>query len=105
MSMTPSAEPPAEITVDGKAGCLVLLWGDGCQKRIPIRRLRDACRCADCERLRRTGSFPAASPEIGIRHVEVYGVAALRLHFSDGHDRGLYPWGYLLELPPDSPAG
>lgn len=102
--MTPVA-PPVEITVDRGAGCLDLLWSGGDRKRVSIRRLRDACRCADCERLRRSGTPPAASPEIGIHDVEVYGVGALRLHFSDGHDRGLYPWRYLLELPPDLPAG
>jgi DUF971 family protein len=95
-------EPPLEITVDRGAGCLDLLWSDGDRKRIAIRNLRDACRCADCERLRRTGMPPLASAEIGIRNVEIYGVGALRVYFTDGHDRGLYPWRYLLELEQDS---
>jgi DUF971 family protein len=30
---------------------------------------------------------------------------AIQLHFSDGHDRGIYPWAYLRELSGDVAAG
>jgi len=31
--------------------------------------------------------------------IEAFGPNALRFVFSDGHDRGLFPFGYLRELP------
>ncbi|MBM4217993.1 MAG: DUF971 domain-containing protein [Gammaproteobacteria bacterium] len=35
---------------------------------------------------------------VGIRAVEPIGQYAVRLLFDDGHDSGLYSWGYLREL-------
>jgi DUF971 family protein len=41
-----------------------------------------------------------ATPPRGVRIVAVnaIGVYAINLVFSDGHDRGIYPWDYLLSL-------
>jgi DUF971 family protein len=36
--------------------------------------------------------------EVGIRSVDPIGNYAVRLVFDDGHDSGLYTWGYLYEL-------
>jgi DUF971 family protein len=36
--------------------------------------------------------------EVGIRAVEPVGNYAIKLVFDDGHDTGLYTWGYLHEL-------
>jgi DUF971 family protein len=35
---------------------------------------------------------------VGIRAVEPIGQYAVKLVFDDGHDTGLYTWGYLYEL-------
>ncbi len=35
---------------------------------------------------------------VAIRHVEPVGNYAVRLHFDDTHDTGIYTWGYLLQL-------
>ena len=36
--------------------------------------------------------------EVGVRAVEPVGRYAVRIVFDDGHDTGLYTWGYLREL-------
>jgi DUF971 family protein len=36
--------------------------------------------------------------EVGISAVEPVGHYAVRLHFDDGHNTGLYTWKYLYEL-------
>src|SRR5438132_355717 len=36
--------------------------------------------------------------QVGIRSVEPIGNYAIKLVFDDGHDTGLYSWGYLHEL-------
>ena len=40
----------------------------------------------------------AIAPGLHVAAVEPIGNYALRLSFSDGHDRGIYPWSYLREL-------
>ena len=39
-----------------------------------------------------------APPDLTITAVEPIGNYAVRLAFSDGHDRGIYPWAYLIEI-------
>jgi DUF971 family protein len=36
--------------------------------------------------------------EVGVRSVDPVGNYAVRIVFDDGHDTGLYTWGYLHEL-------
>jgi DUF971 family protein len=36
--------------------------------------------------------------EVGVRRIEAVGNYAVKLVFDDGHDTGLYTWGYLYEL-------
>jgi DUF971 family protein len=36
--------------------------------------------------------------EVGVRSVDPVGNYAVRIVFDDGHDTGLYTWGYLQEL-------
>lgn len=59
--------------------------------------LRAACKCARCTRARFDERFPAGFPGIAITDVNDLGYG-LNLAFSDGHDRGIYPKTYLLDL-------
>ncbi len=36
--------------------------------------------------------------EVGITAVDPIGHYAVRIHFDDGHDTGIYTWDYLLQL-------
>ena len=36
--------------------------------------------------------------DVGLRTVDPIGHYAIRIHFDDGHDTGIYTWGYLLTL-------
>jgi DUF971 family protein len=36
--------------------------------------------------------------DVGLRRIEAVGNYAVKLVFDDGHDTGLYTWGYLYEL-------
>ncbi|MEZ2143418.1 gamma-butyrobetaine hydroxylase-like domain-containing protein [Bradyrhizobium sp. DN5] len=44
------------------------------------------------------------APGLHVAAIEPIGNYALRLSFSDGHDRGIYPWSYLRELAERQPA-
>jgi DUF971 family protein len=37
-------------------------------------------------------------PEVTLLKAEPLGTTALQLFFSDGHERGIYPWTYLKQI-------
>lgn len=74
---------------------LRLQWPDGSAELL-AGRLRAACRCGGC-RARAGRGEAAAAPAQLVDAVPV-GSYAINLVFSDGHDRGIYPWAWLREL-------
>ncbi len=46
----------------------------------------------------------AGKQEVGIASVDPIGHYAVRIHFDDGHDTGIYTWDYLLQLGTEQPA-
>ncbi len=74
---------------------LALDWGDE-SVSLSATALRRACRCAECEAARRAGRSVEVG-EVKLSDCSPIGHYAVRLHFNDGHDRGIYPWPYLRE--------
>ncbi|MGY0574943.1 gamma-butyrobetaine hydroxylase-like domain-containing protein [Bradyrhizobium sp. RDM12] len=64
---------------------------------VPAEKLRLSCKCAHCTRARFDGRFPEAFPGIAITEIGDLGYG-LNISFSDGHNRGIYPKRYLLNL-------
>ncbi len=89
---------PAEVTLKRGGAGLSLAFAANDVRDLSARRLRHACRCAWCTRARIDGAFEDAAADISISSIEPFGVYALRLFFSDGHDRGIFPWIYLKSL-------
>ncbi len=86
---------------------VVLGWKDGGESRYAARALRLACPCASCvdEATGRPLLDPKTVPEdIRVAHVELVGRYALRFHFSDGHDTGLFTFETLYQLSPPERA-
>ena len=75
-----------------------LVWRDGREDALNPQTLRDACRSSDALRARIDGLQADLSPDLIIQKVELVGGYALNLAFSDGEDRGIYPWRFLREL-------
>jgi DUF971 family protein len=97
---------PDKIVVRAGRSELVLVFAQA-TLAIGAPRLRAACRCADCrrERLDRDADPDAGGATIAgatIADVRLIGDHALNIAFSDGHDRGIYPWSYLRELARDA---
>ena len=84
----------------GPAG-LRLRWPDG-DAALSASDLRAACRCGGC----RSAGAPL-DPSVQLRGVEPVGQYAVQLLFTDGHDRGIYPWSLLRspEANPGTPPG
>ena len=87
-----SALPEA---VDLAPAALRLQWPDGAAE-LPAARLRAVCRCGNC---RARGE--ASDEPVHLVDAVPVGRYALNLVFSDGHDRGIYPWVWLRELADD----
>jgi len=93
-----TGRPLAEsITLSADRTRLHAAWTDGRHTDLPASRLRSACRCGFCTRARADGT-PPSGDGVTIVAIEPRGPRVGRLIFSDGHDRGLYPWDYLLEI-------
>jgi ATP-binding protein involved in chromosome partitioning len=93
---------PTDIRQQGPRA-LAIRWGDGHQSVYPVRELRLACGCASCidewtgeGRLAPT-SVPADVHPLRITPVGRY---AIQIHWSDGHETGIYPFRRLRELDP-----
>jgi DUF971 family protein len=90
---------PEEITDHQLTGVLDISWSDGHVSRLRHVLLREHCRCAACEQQRRHGPGTSrVSEDLRLVHVEPVGEQGLNLQFSDGHNRGIYPWAYLRQL-------
>ncbi|MEM5310692.1 gamma-butyrobetaine hydroxylase-like domain-containing protein [Paraburkholderia sp. JHI869] len=88
---------PLEVRNDTAARALTLCWPAGETQRVDHARLRAACPCAACRRLRLGGAAPALAPDVMLIAIEPMGYG-VQLSFSDGHARGIYPWTYLEQL-------
>jgi DUF971 family protein len=93
--------PPDEIVVRSGRSELVLVFAEAALA-IDASRLRAACRCADCRRERIDRDADPDSDGAMIADVRLIGDHALNIAFSDGHNRGIYPWSYLRELARDA---
>ncbi|WP_103706862.1 DUF971 domain-containing protein [Paraburkholderia eburnea] len=90
---------PVELRAEGAA--LVLIWPDGGWQRLSATALRAACPCGPCRGARLRGMDLAGSIPLDLTLTGIapmgYGV---QLVFSDGHDRGIYPWNWLENFTP-----
>jgi DUF971 family protein len=89
--------PPDEVIVRAGRSQLVLVFAEH-RLAIGAPRLRAACRCADCRRERIDRDAAPGAADATIAEVRLVGDHALNIAFSDGHERGIYPWSYLREL-------
>lgn len=90
-----------------EADRLRIAWNDGQTREYTVRELRDKCPCATC-RERRTApeppstTLPVLTPAelqpLRITAMQPTGRYAYAIHFSDGHDTGIYTLELLREL-------
>jgi DUF971 family protein len=97
---------PIKLEVSG-ADRLSITWSDGNRREYTFRELRDACPCATCRELRSapppnpmqlTVLKPAETQPLKITGMTPVGNYAYSIHFSDGHDTGIFTLELLREL-------
>lgn len=84
------------IAEDGS--CIDIQWHSGEHNFLNARKLwRD---CPSAHARRRRLDHPDIEPDASLRIVSVapIGLYAINIAFSDGHDRGIYPWSLLRQF-------
>jgi DUF971 family protein len=90
--------PPTEIKLHQKSRVLEIAFADGATFRLPCEFLRVYSPSAEVrghgpgQEVLQTGK-----KEVEIARVEPVGQYAVQLHFSDGHDTGIYSWDLLYD--------
>lgn len=85
---------PEAIVDHQQQRALEFVWSDGNCARLEYQALRRLCPCAGCRSGRLVEGDGAAVAVNALLPVGTYGV---QIVFSDGHDRGIFPWPYLRE--------
>ena len=82
-------------------------WSDGQSRSYTVRELRENCPCATCRERRRAEPplpaelpvlTPAETQPLRITKMEPQGHYAYAIHFSDGHNTGLFTLESLREM-------
>jgi len=90
---------PTEITVKRRTRVLDVAWEDGTRYALPFEYLRVHSPSAEIRgHGGGEGKLELAKESVLVTRVEPIGVYAVRLHFDDGHNSGLFSWDYLREL-------
>ena len=77
---------------------LEVRWDDGATQALTHLQLRQACKCSPCQAARLRGQLPDAADDVRLHDIRQIGHYAVQLVFSDGHERGIYPWELLRSL-------
>ncbi|WP_346796261.1 DUF971 domain-containing protein [Halomonas sp. Bachu 37] len=97
--MNSPAPTPTRVHYHKKARELELGYADGTEFRLPVEYLRVYSPSAEVRgHGRDTAVLQVGKKDVGLRDITQAGRYALKLHFDDGHDTGLYSWDYLHEL-------
>ena len=97
------AEPwPTEIRVSKDRRTLTVIFDNGDSHALPAEYLRVFSPSAEVQGHSPEQRVTVAGKEaVGIVRVEPVGNYAVRLHFDDRHDTGIFGWDYLLKLGRD----
>lgn len=95
-------EAPSAVRNQRGPGLLALQWADT-EAIISHARLRGACPCSQCRAARLQGQLSVVRDDVRVERVVAQGYG-VQLVFSDGHERGIYPWAYLRTLGEPAPA-
>jgi len=104
------AVPVALKTFEVIGDELALKWADGSESYVSLRELRLACPCALCagerdllgrEYYRQPQRLTEGS--FVLRECQLVGSYGLRPTWADGHNAGIFSFGYLRTLPGAEP--
>jgi DUF971 family protein len=77
---------------------LIVAWEGGGESRLAAGVLWGECRSAGARRRRLDGANIDSAADLAIVGAWPVGRYGINIAFSDGHDRGIYPWALLADL-------
>ncbi len=100
--MTQKTDPapwPTELRILAQDKCLEIDFESGERFRLPAEFLRVESPSAEVKgHGGEEKKIIGGKRQVGIEAAEAVGNYAVRLHFDDGHDTGLFTWDYLFHL-------
>lgn len=98
LSSAGGSAQPLSLRLNGANRWLEIEWVGGKKTTLRCESIREGCRCAECLVIRRRGEPLSIPPDLSLTEILPVGPGAVRLTFSDGHSRGIFPFQYLREL-------
>jgi DUF971 family protein len=109
-----SSPDPNSVRVNLTTGTGVdVEWKDGHRSHYSFPFLRDACPCALCDDERdKSGRRPGEPPKLAPGTLPIFkeaakplsaegvGRYAIKFHWNDGHELGIYSWQFLRDVCP-----
>ncbi len=95
MTEKSATKQPLAINLHSKSRLLVIEFADGKRFELPCEYLRVF---SPAKEVRTLDGPVTGKEEVNIKQIEPQGQYAVRLHFDDGHDTGIYSWDTLYEL-------
>jgi DUF971 family protein len=92
-----SVVPPTNVVFKKGDADVTVTWKNGAFSIISGSELRRYCACSEC-RARKVVGISLINVSAELTQVELMGRNALHVKFSDGHERGIYPWPYLYAI-------
>ncbi len=89
---------PKTLSVSNDRHMLEIDWHDGIKSLLPACFLREHCPSSTSKRDKIEGKKIDQPSDLAILDVRLIGQYAVNISFSDGHDRGIFPWVYLRKL-------
>ncbi len=90
---------PTDIKIRTRSRILDVRFDDGLHFELPFEYLRVYSPSAEVTgHGGGEGVLQTGKEDVGIERIEPVGNYALRLHFDDGHNTGLYSWSLLHQL-------
>ncbi len=96
---------PTDIRLHQKSRVLEVIFDNGAEFRLPCEFLRVHSPSAEVQ-----GHGPGqetlqvGKEAVNITQIEPVGAYAVKLHFDDGHNTGLFSWEYLYRIGENHPA-
>lgn len=98
---------PVSVEIDNKNQQLEIEWADGHRSTFPLFGLRKNCPCVNCRgshsemgKYEMQLFFVDPPQRFEILKAEAVGNHALKIHWSDGHNSGMYRWDLLRSICP-----
>ena len=86
---------PSEIRLAKDKRTLTLIWPDNTAESFSASDLRKSSQSAKSKRRELDGIAVQDIPDLTITEIKPIGTYAINIVFSDGYDRGIFPWKFL----------